>query len=52
MSDTLRNPQNGGINPKPVSNYQSILSKNAPSNGQKNIYRNFFEKLYHIPLIQ
>lgn len=40
MSDTLRNPQNGGINPKPVSNYQSILSKNAPSNGQKNIYRN------------
>ena len=38
MSDYL-NPQNGGYNPKSQSNYQSILSKNAPGNNIKNIYR-------------
>ena len=39
MSDTYLNPQNGGYNPKSQSNYQSILSKNAPGNNIKNIYR-------------
>ena len=39
MSDTYINPQNGGYNPKSQSNYQSILSKNAPGNNIKNIYR-------------
>ena len=39
MSDTHLNPQNGAYNPKPQSNYQSILSKNTPSNNVKNIYR-------------
>ena len=39
MSDTYLNPQNGGYNPKSQSNYQSILSKNAPGNNLKNIYR-------------
>ena len=39
MSDTYLNPQNGGYNPKSQSNYQSILSKNAPGNNIKNMYR-------------
>ena len=34
----MLNQPNGDFNPKPQSNYQSILSKNAPTN-QKNIYR-------------
>jgi len=39
MSDSLINPPNGGFNPKPQSNYQSILSKNTPSSNTKNIFR-------------
>ena len=34
----MMNQPNGGFNPKSQSNYQSILSKNAPTT-QKNIYR-------------
>ena len=40
MSDTLINPPNGGNNPKSISNYQSILSKNTPAPNPKNIFRN------------
>ena len=40
MSDTLINPPNGGNNPKSISNYQSILSKNTPATNPKNIFRN------------
>ena len=39
MSDTI-NQQNGGGIQQLSSNYQSILSKNAPSQQQQNIYRN------------
>ena len=40
MSDTLINPPNGSNNPKSISNYQSILSKNTPAPNPKNIFRN------------
>ena len=39
MSDSTINQQNGGTIQQLSSNYQSILSKNTPSQ-QKNIYRN------------
>ena len=40
MSETNTNQQNGSYNQRGGSNYQSILSKNVPSQQSKNIYRN------------